>query len=195
MKNLFTIENSALLLIDHQVGTMSWVRSLDLDVIKTNTLVLAKSAQATGMPVLLTSSMETQAQGLLFAGLQKVLPDAYKDRIQREGQVDCMTDQNFSAAVEAMQRKNLIMAGITTDVCIVSPAITAVEAGYQVQVVVDACGSPTTLGDEIALRRMEKADVVLTTTNQLIAELGQNWSSVNASKLIAILFEDILSKL
>jgi nicotinamidase-related amidase len=195
MKNLFTIENSAMLLIDHQVGTMSWVRSLELDVIKTNTLVLAKSAQATGMPVLLTSSMETQAQGLLFAELQQVLPDAYKDRIQREGQVDCMTDQNFSAAVEAMQRKNLIMAGITTDVCIVYPAITAVEAGYQVQVVVDACGSPTKLGDEIALRRMEKAGVILTTTNQLIAELGQNWSSVNGSKLISILFEDILSKL
>jgi nicotinamidase-related amidase len=195
MKNLFTIENSAMLLIDHQEGTMSWVRSLELDVIKTNTLVLAKSAQATGMPVLLTSSMETQAQGLLFAELQQVLPDAYKDRIQREGQVDCMTDQNFSAAVEAMQRKNLIMAGITTDVCIVYPAITAVEAGYQVQVVVDACGSPTKLGDEIALRRMEKAGVILTTTNQLIAELGQNWSSVNGSKLISILFEDILSKL
>jgi nicotinamidase-related amidase len=195
MKNLFTIENSAMLLIDHQVGTMSWVRSLELDVIKTNTLVLAKSAQATGMPVLLTSSMETQAQGLLFAELQQVLPDAYKDRIQREGQVDCMTDQNFSAAVEAMQRKNLIMAGITTDVCIVYPAITAVEAGYQVQVVVDACGSPTKLGDEIALRRMEKAGVILTTTNQLIAELGQNWSSVNGSKLISILFEDVLSKL
>ncbi|MEQ1486653.1 isochorismatase family protein [Methyloglobulus sp.] len=195
MKNLFTIENSALLLIDHQVGTMNWVRSLDLDVIKTNTLVLAKSAQATGMPILLTSSMETQAQGLLFAELQQVLPDAYKDRIQREGQVDCMTDQNFRAAVEAMQRNNLIMAGITTDVCIVYPAITAVEAGYQVQVVVDACGSPTKLGDEIALRRMEKAGVILTTTNQLIAELGQNWSSVNGSKLIAILFEDILSKL
>ncbi len=195
MKNLFTIENSALLLIDHQVGTMSWVRSLDLDVIKTNTLVLAKSAQAIGMPILLTSSMETHAQGLLFAELQHVLPDAYKNRIQREGQVDCMTDQAFSAAVEAMQRKNLIMAGITTDVCIVYPAITAVEAGYQVQVVVDACGSPTTLGDEIALRRMEKAGVVLTTTNQLIAELGQNWSSVNGSKLISILYEDILSKI
>lgn len=195
MKNLFTIENSALLLIDHQVGTMSWVRSLDLDVIKTNTLVLAKSAQATGMPILLTSSMETQAQGLLFAELQQVLPDAYKNRIQREGQVDCMTDQNFSVAVEAMQRKNLIMAGITTDVCIVYPAITAVEAGYQVQVVVDACGSPTKLGDEIALRRMENAGVILTTTNQLIAELGQNWSSANGSKLISILFEDVLSKL
>lgn len=119
--------------------------------------MLAKSAQATGMPVLLTSSMETQAQGLLFAELQQVLPDAYKDRIQREGQVDCMTDQNFSAAVEAMQRKNLIMAGITTDVCIVYPAITSVEAGYQVQIVVDACGSPTKLGDEDRLTAYGKS--------------------------------------
>jgi nicotinamidase-related amidase len=195
MKNLFTPENSAMLLIDHQVGTMSWVRSAELETIKTNTLVLAKSARAIGMPIVLTSSMETQAQGLLFSELQQVVSDAYENRVQREGQVDCMTDQNFSAAVEAMHRNNLIMAGITTDVCIVYPAITAVEAGYQVQVVVDACGSPTKLGDEIALRRMEKAGVILTTTNQLIAELAQNWSTLNGSKLIAILFEDILSKL
>lgn len=195
MKNLFTPQNSAMLLIDHQVGTMSWVRSADLETIKTNTVVLAKSAQATGIPLVLTSSMETQAQGLLFAELQQVVPDAYKNRIQREGQVDCMAAPAFRAAVEAVQRKNLIMAGITTDVCIVYPAITAVEAGYQVQVVVDACGSPTKLGDEIALRRMEKAGVVLTTTNQLVAELAQDWSTVNGSKLIGILFEDILSKL
>ncbi|WP_152976305.1 isochorismatase family protein, partial [Methyloglobulus morosus] len=104
----------------------------------------------------------------------------------------------FYQSVKLYYSDNLrtpVMAGITTDVCIVYPAITAVEAGYQVQVVVDACGSPTKLGDEIALRRMEKAGVILTTTNQLIAELGQNWSSANGSKLIAILFEDVLSKL
>lgn len=195
MKNLFTPQNSAMLLIDHQVGTMSWVRSAELETVKTNTVVLAKSAQATGIPLVLTSSMETQAQGLLFAELQQVAPDAYRNRIQREGQVDCMTAPAFRAAVEAVQRKNLIMAGITTDVCIVYPAITAVEAGYHVQVVVDACGSPTKLADEIALRRMEKAGVVLTTTIQLVAELAQDWSTVNGSKLVGILFEDILSKL
>jgi nicotinamidase-related amidase len=87
------------------------------------------------------------------------------------------------------------MAGITTDVCIVYPAITAIEEGYQVQVVVDACGSPTALADQIALRRMENAGVTLTTTNQLIAELAQNWGSMHGSKLIGILFEDVLSKL
>jgi isochorismate hydrolase len=102
---------------------------------------------------------------------------------------------SFVKAVEATGRKKLIMAGITTDVCIVYPAITAVEEGYQVQVVVDACGSPTTLADQIALRRMENAGVTLTTTNQLIAELAQNWGSTHGSKLIGILFEVVLSKL
>lgn len=195
MKNLFTPENAAMLLIDHQIGTMSWVRSAELSDIETNTIVLAKAAKATNIPLVLTASMEDQAQGPLFDKLQKTVPEAYAQRVLRAGQVDCMMDDHFVKAVQATGRKNLIMAGITTDVCIVYPAITAVEEGYQVQVVVDACGSPTALSDQIALRRMENAGVTLTTTNQLIAELAQNWGSTHGSKLIGILFEDVLSKL
>ena len=195
MKNLFTPENAAMLLIDHQIGTMGWVRSAELSDIETNTIVLAKAAKATNIPLVLTASMEDQAQGPLFDKLQKTVPEAYAQRVLRAGQVDCMMDDHFVKAVQATGRKNLIMAGITTDVCIVYPAITAVEAGYQVQVVVDACGSPTALSDQIALRRMENAGVTLTTTNQLIAELAQNWGSTHGSKLIGILFEDVLSKL
>ena len=195
MKNLFTPENAAMLLIDHQIGTMSWVRSAELSDIETNTIVLAKAAKATNIPLVLTASMEDQAQGPLFDKLQKTVPEAYAQRVLRAGQVDCMMDDHFVKAVQATGRKKLIMAGITTDVCIVYPAITAVEEGYQVQVVVDACGSPTTLADQIALRRMENAGVTLTTTNQLIAELAQNWGSTHGSKLIGILFEDVLSKL
>jgi len=195
VKNLFTPENAAMLLIDHQIGTMSWVRSAELSDIETNTIVLAKAAKATNIPLVLTASMEDQAQGPLFDKLQKTVPEAYAQRVLRAGQVDCMMDDHFVKAVQATGRKNLIMAGITTDVCIVYPAITAVEEGYQVQVVVDACGSPTALSDQIALRRMENAGVTLTTTNQLIAELAQNWGSTHGSKLIGILFEDVLSKL
>ena len=195
MKNLFTPENAAMLLIDHQIGTMGWVRLAKLSDIEMNTIVLAKAAKATNIPLVLTASMEDQAQGLLFDKLQKTVPEAYAQRVLRAGQVDCMMDDHFVKAVQATGRKKLIMAGITTDVCIVYPAITAVEEGYQVQVVVDACGSPTALADQIALRRMENAGVTLTTTNQLIAELAQNWGSTHGSKLIGILFEDVLSKL
>lgn len=193
--NNFTPENTAMLLIDHQVGTMGWVRSLELDEIKKNTVALARAAKETGMPLILTSSMEDQAQGPLFDELIKVVPEAYANRIQRAGVVDCMKDENFAAAVKATGRKNLILAGITTDVCVVYPAITAKDEGYNVQVVVDGSGSPSTLADETALRRMESHGITLTSTNQLIAELAQDWSSENGGKLIQVLFEEVLSKL
>lgn len=191
---LFTPENSVMLLIDHQVGTMGWVHSDDLESIKRNTLALACAAKETGMPLILTSSMEEQAQGPLFEELQQAVPEAYEERVQRAGVVDAMKDDNFLKKVQDTGRKNLIIAGITTDVCVVYPAISAVLDNYNVQVVVDGSGSPTTIADETALRRMENHGVVLTTTNQLIAELAQDWSSQHGQKLIQVLFTEILSK-
>lgn len=191
---LFTPENSAMLLIDHQVGTMGWVGSAALEEIKMNTVALARAADAVGMPLILTSSMEDQAQGPLFEELQQAVPEAYANRILRGGVVDSMKDEGFANAVKETGRKNLIIAGITTDVCVVYPAITAVSEGYNVQVVVDGSGSPTQLADQTALRRMESNGVTLTSTNQLIAELAQDWSTENGGKLIQVLFEEILSK-
>ncbi|MEZ8464145.1 isochorismatase family protein [Vibrio splendidus] len=190
----FTPENSVMLLIDHQVGTMGWVGSANLEEIKNNTVALARTAHVTKMPLILTSSMEDQAQGPLFDELINAVPEAYENRILRGGVVDSMKDENFAAAVKATGRKNIIIAGITTDVCVVYPAITAIAEGYNVQVVVDGSGSPTTLADETALRRMEKHGVTLTSTNQLIAELAQDWSTDHGSKLIQVLFEEIISK-
>jgi nicotinamidase-related amidase len=191
----FSSQNAAMLLIDHQVGTMSWVRSAPLEEIKRNTVVLAKAARALNMPVILTSSMEEQVQGPLMPEVQEILPEAFAVRIKRLGVVDAMDDENFAAAVRNTGRQNLIMAGITTDVCVVYPAMTAVRQGYSVQVVVDACGSPSKIADDIALRRMEKAGVTLTSTNQVIAELARKWTTLEGGKLIEILFKDILSKL
>ena len=191
----FNGANAAMLLIDHQIGTMSWVRSAPLDEIKRNTLVLAKVARALNMPVILTSSMEDHVQGPLMLELQAILPEAFTARVKRVGVVDAMDDENFASAVRATGRKNLLMAGITTDVCVVFPAITAVQQGYSVQVVVDACGSPSKIADDVALRRMEKAGVTLTSTNQAIAELARKWTTPEGGKLIEILFKDVISKL
>ncbi|WP_211219922.1 isochorismatase family protein [Ferrimonas futtsuensis] len=151
--NLFSPDNAAMLLIDHQVGTMNWVQSNDLAEIKRHTLALARAAKETAMPLILTSSQEDQIQGPLFEELIAAVPEAYASRIQRQGVVDAMRDPQFAGAVTATGRKNLIIAGITTDVCVVYPAITAVQQGYKVQVVVDGSGSPSTLADETALRR------------------------------------------
>ena len=98
-----------------------------------------------------------------------------------------MDDEPFAAAVKATGRQRLILAGVTNDVCTVYPALSLVSQGYEVQVVADAGGSPTKMADDIALRRMERAGVTLTTTNQLIAELAGSWSTPEGSQLVQVL--------
>lgn len=179
--------DAALLLIDHQVGTMGWVGSTTFDEMKKNALILAKAAKILKLPTVLTSSMEDQAQGPLLPEFETILPEAFAGRIKRIGIVNAMDDENFAAAVKTTGRKTLILAGVTNDVCTVYPALTLVGQGYTVQVVADAGGSPTKIADDIALRRMEKAGVTLTTTNQLIAELAGSWSTPEGGQLVRAL--------
>jgi nicotinamidase-related amidase len=194
MKNLFTIENSAILLIDHQVGTIKLAVSTPYDEIVRNTRALARTAVETGIPLVLTSSQEDHFQGLLLKDLQTIAPAAYADRVKRPGVVDAWMFPAFKQAVVATGRKKLIMCGLTNDVCIVYPAISALQDGFDVQVVVDAAGSPTKAADDTALRRMENAGVTLTSTNQVLAELAMDWASPKGSTIQRIMYEEVLKR-
>ena len=195
MNGIFTSENSALLLIDHQIGTMKLIHNISLEVVKKNTLALAKTAKILNIPVILTSSQEENIQGSLFQELAEVLPKAYEARIKRAGIVNAWNDTNFKAAVEATERKNLIMAGVTTDICLVFPAISARQEGYQVQAVMDASGSPYEVSEEMSRRRMEREGVVLTATNTMMAELAQDWSRPEGAQLLQVMFQDVLPQI
>jgi len=195
VKNLFTTENAAMLLIDHQRGTLLLARNIPRDEIIRNTRALARTAAETAMPLVLTSSQEDHFQGLLIDDLQTIAPAAYAARVKRPGVVDCWTYAPFRDAVLATGRRKLIMAGLTNDVCIVFPAISAVEEGFEVQVVVDAGGSPTTQADETALRRMERAGVTLTSTNQVMAELATDWAGPIGSTVQRVMYEESLKRL
>jgi nicotinamidase-related amidase len=191
----FTATNTAMLLIDHQVGTLSWCRSIPQELIRNNTRALARAAKALGMPLILTSSMEEHAQGPLIKDLEEIAPEEHASRVKHIGVVNAWDDPNYKAAVMATGRKNLIMAGLTNDVCVVYPSMSAVEEGFNVQVVVDAGGSPTQISDETALRRMERAGVTLTSTTQLIAGLAGSWASESGAKLIQIVLEEVMAHL
>lgn len=195
MKNLFTASNAAMLLIDHQRGTIKLAVSTDHDEIVRNTRALARTAVAVGMPLVLTSSQEDHFQGLLIDDLQTIAPDAYAQRVKRPGVVDCWTYEPFKQAVLATGRKKLIMAGLTNDVCIVFPAISAVEDGFEVQVVADAGGSPTPAADDAALKRMAANGVVITSTNQVMAELATDWASPQGAAIQGVMYEESLKRL
>jgi len=187
MRGQFTPENSALVLVDYQVGTLQLIRSSSSDVSLKNAVMLATAAVKLNMPIVLTSSQEDQIQGPISPALQKAAPDAYKNRVKRVGIVNAWADPNFSGAVEATGRKNLIMGGVTTDICLVFPSISAIQLGYSVQAILDASGSSWAVQEEVTRLRMQQAGVVLTTTNTAIAELVQDWASPAASQLVKLL--------
>lgn len=195
MKNLFTPEDTAMLLIDHQVGTIKLAVSTDDDEIIRNTRALARTAIEANMPLVLTSSQEDRFQGPLIDDLHLIAPEAHSERIKRPGVVDCWTYSPFRDAVIATQRRKLLMAGLTNDVCIVFPAISAVEEGFEVQVVIDAGGSPSRLADDAAIARMRQHGVTITSTNQVMAELATDWSSTTGAAIQRIMYEEILHRL
>jgi nicotinamidase-related amidase len=191
MKGQFTPENGALVLIDHQVGTLQFVHTMSPDESLRNAVMLAKAAKAYDMPVVLTTSMEDHIQGPTAPALQQALPEAYNNRIKRAGIVNAWADPSFSAAVRATGRKKLIMAAVTTDICLIFPSISAVQEGFDVLAVLDASGSSYEVQETLARRRMEDAGVVLTTTNTAIAELVQDWSTPQGSELIQLLIATV----
>ena len=188
-------ENTAILLIDHQIGTIKLAISTPRDEIIRNTRALARTAVETGMPLVLSTSQEDQFQGPLLEDLREIAPTAYEERIKRPGVIDAWLYEPFRKAVEKTGRKKIIMAGLTNDVCVVYPAISAFSDGYEIQVVVDAGGSPTKMADDVALRRIESAGITLTSTNQVLAELARDWETPKGRIIIKIMYEEILGRL
>ena len=190
----FKKEDTIMLLIDHQVGTINFATNRPRAMIVSRTRALARMAKALDIPVVLTCSMEDQMQGLLLPELKELLPEEYNNRIKRKGITNAWDDVNYKEAVlkAANGRKNVIMAGLTNDVCIVYPSISMVEEGFDVQVVIDAGGSPTQIADDIAQQTWEKAGVRTTAINQLITEFASSWENEDGGTLIQILGEEII---
>ena len=188
MATFFKPETAALVLIDYQVGTLQICRTTPSDVALRNAVTLAKAALAFDMPIVMTASQEDQVQGPTAEPLQRVAAKAYQARVRRVGIVNCWDDPAFKKAVVETGRRQLVMAGITTDICLVFPAISAALEGFEVQAVIDASGSPFETSEDMARRRMERAGVVLTATNTIVAELVRDWATKAGGKLVPLLF-------
>jgi nicotinamidase-related amidase len=191
----FTKDNTALLLIDHQVGTMQLIKNIDRELAAKQVIALAKMARILDLPTIITSSQEDRAQGPILPAIADILPEAHAARIKRPGVVNAWAYPAFRDAVLATGKTNLIMAGVTTDVCLIFPAIDAAKEGFGVQAVLDASGSPSDLSEEFSRQRMRDAGVVLTATNTLIAEIAQDWSTPEGEQLIGLLFSDVFPAL
>jgi nicotinamidase-related amidase len=132
-------DQAVLLLVDHQVGLFSLVQDYGPDEFKNNVLALANCGKTFNLPTILTTSAETGPNGVILPELKKMYPDA--PFIPRPGQINAWDNDDFVAAVKRTGRKQLIIAGVVTDVCVAFPTLSALKEGYQVFVVADASGT------------------------------------------------------
>ncbi len=163
-----TQDNTALVLVDHQVGLMTGVRDYPVAELKHNVVGLAKAANALGLPIVTTTTSAETLWGPAFPELVEALPDnAFIDRTS----VNAWDDPRVAAAIEATGKQNLIFAGVSLEVCAAFPAMTAQRKGYNAYVAMDASGTFNQTKRETGLLRLSQAGVVVADGASLMVEI------------------------
>lgn len=162
-----TRENAVLLLVDHQVGLYTGVRDIDTLELKHNVVGLTKALRAMKIPVVNTTTTE-KMWGPLIPELAEALQGVPK--IERTT-VNAWTEKRVVDAVKATGRKQLIVTGISTDVCLAFPAISALADGYETFGVIDASGAFTKMQGMLGVMRMMQAGVVPVAYSDVAVEI------------------------
>lgn len=166
--NPLTVENSALILVDHQVGLMTGIRDYSIAELKHNVVGLAKAAKVLGIPVVTTTTSAEALWGPAFPELIEALPE--QDWIDRTT-VNAWDDERVATKIANLKRKKLIFAGVSLEVCAAFPAIRAVMEGYDAYVAVDACGTFNQTKRETGMLRLAQSGVVVSDASSLMVEI------------------------
>ncbi len=180
---------AALLMLDHQTGITAGVADIEPAAFRSNILALAKVEQNYDLPTVLSASFVDGPNGPLLSDLTSMFPGVKP--IFRPGEINAWDNPDVIEAVKATGRKQLIMAAVTTDVCLQFPAMSAVAAGYDVWAVMDCSGTWNTLVQQAAMHRMTQAGVRVTIWVAVAAELQRDWREPTGEKLAAIMGEHL----
>ncbi|HEX8615440.1 MAG TPA: hydrolase [Telluria sp.] len=172
--DVLTPQNSQLIFIDHQPQMAFGVQSIDRQVLKNNTVALAKAAKAFNIPTVITT-VETQAfSGHTYPELLDVFPG---QKILERSSMNSWDDQKVRDALKATGRKKVIVAGLWTEVCNNSFALCAMAEGdYEIYMVADASGGTSKEAHDYAMQRMIQAGVVPVTWQQVMLEWQRDWA-------------------
>ncbi|CDZ48529.1 hydrolase, partial [Neorhizobium galegae] len=159
-------------LIDHQPYQLTNLNSHDPQAVVNNVTALAKLAKAFNVPTILTSVIADRG-GKLFKQITDVFPG--QEVIDRTW-VNTWEDEKVVDLVKATGRKQLIIAGLWTEVCVAMPAIQAAGEGWDVTVITDASGGSSTESHQVAIQRMIAAGVNMMTWMALAGEWQRDWA-------------------
>ena len=170
---LLTPDNFTLVLVDYQPQMAFAVHSIDGQTLVNNAVGLAKAAKLFKVPTILTTVAEKSFSGPMFPQLADVYPG--EKPIDRTT-MNLWEDKNVRKAIDKIGRKKILLAGLWTEICIALPTIQALESGYEVYFVADACGDVTTDAHDLAIQRMIQAGAVPMTWLQVMLELQRDWA-------------------
>ena len=179
-RSLLSPHDHALILIDHQSEMAFNTKSIDVTNLRTNTAILANTAKGFKVPTVITTISKDTFAGPLFDEITDAFPDAdIVDRTTSNG----WEDENLIARINATGKTRLVMAGLWTSVCCNGPVLSALEQGYEVYVVTDACGDCTAEAHERAVQRMIQAGARPITSLTYLLELQRDWARLETYDL------------
>ncbi|MEO6176994.1 MAG: hydrolase [Flavobacterium circumlabens] len=173
--NLLSPDNHALVLIDFE-GQMAFATTnIPLSELRTNVAIISGASKIFNVPTVVTTVAEESFSGPVFPEVEEFYPIATSGYIDRTT-MNTWEDENAYKAITGKNKKKLVLAGLWTGVCIVGPALSAIEEGYEVYVITDACGDVSKEAHERAVQRMIQAGAQPITSIQYLLELQRDWA-------------------
>lgn len=172
-QNLYTPEDSVVVFIDHQPQMTFGVANIDRATLINNVTLLARVAKEFNIPAIITAVETESFSGYVWPQLLDVFPG--QEVIERTS-MNSWDSMEFRAAIEATGRKNIIITGLWTEVCVTWPTIEMLGAGYNVYVVEDCCGATSQAAHDASLSRMVQAGAVRVTTIPALLEWQRDWA-------------------
>lgn len=171
-QSLLNPADHALILIDHQSQMAFATKSIDMVTLRNNAGLVAHAAAEFKVPTILTTVAEKSFSGPMFDEVLAAFPgQGMLDRTT----MNCWEDDHVIQQVNAIGKRRIVLAGLWTSVCIVGPALSAIEQGFEVFVLTDACGDVTTEAHERAVARMIQVGAQPMTSLQYLLELQRDW--------------------
>ncbi|ALD91163.1 hydrolase [Cupriavidus gilardii] len=171
---VLTPENSQLIIIDHQPQMAFGVQSMDRQLMKNNVVGLAKAAKIFEIPTVITTVESESFSGYTYPELLDVFPN--QKTLERTS-MNSWDDQKVRDALKANGRRKVVVAGLWTEVCNTTFALSAMlEGDYEIYMVADASGGTSKEAHDYAMQRMIQAGVVPVTWQQVALEWQRDWA-------------------
>ena len=171
---LITADNAAVVFIDHQPQMTFGVANIERQQLVNNVVMLAKGAKEFNAPAILTAVETESFSGYIWPQLMDVFPD--QQPIERTS-MNSWDDAAFREAVKATDRKNILIAGLWTEVCVTWPTLNMLNEGYNIYIVEDACGATSQIAHDAAIRRCVQAGAIPMTAIATVLEFQRDWAN------------------